>query len=252
MERFVLWVFAITSSVGGIVNAQAFSEEKSYVEFYREHFDPKYEYSSEPTIAIWWTILQFGEADIPREKLRDYLARHLELFPDCKHAEDVKHHLEIIKRMLDEKRPGDDAKVEQLIYDLRDLNLHQFMQPNDGIKISVRSLHRSDGDDDFLAPPPTVPNKLFSCGYDAVPLLIDHIDDKTLTRSVDYWRDFTYSHHVLTVGECCKQILDQIVPTGQVFDLSKDPEKVKEAMKRCYRILIEEKIEWEEKQKKKR
>lgn len=39
------------------------------------------------------------------------------------------------------------------------------------------------------------------------------------------------------------------VLTGQVFDLSKDPEKVKEAMKRCYRILIEEKIEWEEKQK---
>lgn len=195
----------------GNLNAQAFSEEKSYVEFYREHFDPKYEYSSEPTIAIWWTILQFGEADIPREKLRDYGGGYLELFPDCKHAEDVKHHLESSSGCSMKKRPGDEAKVEQLIYDLRDLNLHQFMQPNDGIKISVRSLHRSDGDDDFLAPPPDGAEGSFSrVVTDAVPLLIDHIDDKTLTRSVDYWRDFTYSHHVLTVGECCKQVLNHL------------------------------------------
>lgn len=252
MGRFVPLVFALASSFGEIVNAQAFSEEKSYVEFYREHFDPKYEYSSEPTIAIWWTILQFGETEVPREKLRDYLARHLELFPDCKHAEEVKHHLDIIKRMLDEKRPGDDAKVEQLIYDLRDLNLHQFMPSQGGLEVFGPESMRWNLRDDLPRSPPDAAEKLVACGYDAVPLLIDHIDDKTLTRSVGYWRDFTYSHHVLTVGECCKQILDKIVPTGQVFDLSKDPKKAKEAMKRCYRILIEEKIEWEEKQKKKK
>lgn len=252
MGRFALLVFALTSLFGGLVSAQTFSDEEDYRTFYKRHFNPEFKASSEPTIAIWWTILQFGEADVPREKLRDYLARHLELFPNCEHAAEVKHHLEIIKRMLDEKRPGDEAKVEQLIYDLRDLNLRQFMQPNRGLKIFGPESMRWDLGDDFPGPPPDAAEKLVACGYDAVPLLIDHIDDKTLTHSVDYWRNFTYSHQVLTVGECCKQILDQIVPTGQVFDLSKDPEKAKEAMKRCYRILIEEKIEWEEKQKKKR
>lgn len=248
MNHHLLFLFAFVILLSELAPAQTFSDEKDYVEFYKERYNPKHEYSSEPTVAVWWIIEQFGNAEVAREKRRDYLSRHLEHFADGAHAGLVKSHLDIIKRMLDEKRPGDNAKVEQLIYDLRDLNLRQFTQPNEGLKIHSREHSRWE----VSGSPPDVPEKLAACGYDAVALLIDHIDDKMLTRSVDYWRDLTFSHRVLTVGECCKQILDKIVPTGQVFDLSKDPAKTKEAMKRCYRILIEEKIEWEETKKRKK
>ena len=73
--------------------------------------------------------------------------------------------------------------------------------------------------------------QLCEIGYDAIPSLIDHIDDDTLTRSVDYGRYHVFSHRVLTVGECCRQIIDEMLPTGREFDFLSDPKPTKEAMK---------------------
>lgn len=135
MTRVALSLVVAVSSFGDRVTGQTFSTTADYAAFYKSRFDPRFESSSEPTIALWWTIEQFGDRNVPREKLRDYLLRHKELFRESEHAERVASFLKVIERMLDEKRPAADKKVERLIYDLRELNLRQWIHPNDGLRI---------------------------------------------------------------------------------------------------------------------
>jgi hypothetical protein len=221
--------------------SQTFSDDDTYVAFYNKHFNPKFESSSEAAIAIWWIIECFGKPDTTREQLRDYLTRYTTLFPNSKQVELAKSHLKVVERMLGEKRPPDETKIDQLIYDLRDLNMLQFKQPNRGLRIigqgslQFRNLPRNSK---FQ---PDAAEQLFEMGYNVIPSLIDHVDDDTLTRSVDFWRDFTFSHRVLTVGDCCRQIIDTILPTGEQFDFSSDPKKAKEAMKNWYQQQITQK-----------
>lgn len=241
MTRVALSLVVAVSSFGDRVTGQTFSTTADYAAFYKSRFDPRFESSSEPTIALWWTIEQFGDRNVPREKLRDYLLRHKELFRESEHAERVASFLKVIERMLDEKRPAADKKVERLIYDLRELNLRQWIHPNDGLRIfgpgALRIDDRSGKEDDG----PDAAQQLRDLGYDVVPLLIEHLDDDTLTRSVDFGRDSTFSHRVLTVGDCCRQILDEIAPTGRQFDISADPKAGKTAMNNWYRQLIAKK-----------
>jgi hypothetical protein len=143
--------------------------------------------------------------------------------------------------MLGENRPPNERKIDQLVYDLRDLNMLQFMQPNSGLNINDRGSLRFDNLPRNSKYQPDAAEQLYDMGYDVIPSLIDHIDDDTLTRSVDYWRDFAFSHRVLTVGECCGQIINTIVPTGRQFDFSSDPKPTKEAVKNWYRQIITEK-----------
>src|SRR5262249_20699457 len=58
-------------------------------------------------------------------------------------------------------------------------------------------------------------HQLVKFGYDAVPQLIDVLEDKRLTRSVSYGRNFFFSHQVLNVGDCAREILGRI--TGRHF-----------------------------------
>lgn len=223
------------------VCGQTFSQDSAYVAFYNSHLNDEFESTREPTLAIWWITEQFGNADTPREKLRDQLALHAKLFPDSKHAALVASQLKVINRMLDEKRPPKEKRIEQLVYDLRDLNMQQFVQPNSGLRIIGPGSLRLDNLPGKDKAEPDAAKQLRDLGYDAIPTLIDHIDDDTLTRSVDFWRNFTFSHQVLTVGECCGQIIDAILPAGRKFDISSDPKTAKEAMKNHYRQLIAEK-----------
>ena len=219
---------------------QSFSQDAAYVEFYNARLNPAYESTREPTIAIWWIIEQFGN-DTPRDKLRDHLARYKELFPDSQFASLAETQLKVINRMLAEVRPPNEKQIEQLVYDLRDLKMRQWHQPNRGLRIIGPGSLRLDHHPGGLKAKPDAVTQLHDLGYDAIPTLIDHIDDDTLTRSIDFWRGFTFSHRVLTVGECCGQILDAILPTDRKFDTSSDPRSAKEAMKNHYRELIAQK-----------
>lgn len=241
MLRSILFALIAFVVVSRTASGQTFSPDKAYVAFYNAHLNDEFESTREPTLAIWWITEQFGNGEVSREILRDHLARHSELFPDSKHASVVASHLKVINRMLHEKRPPDEKRIEQLVYDLRDLGMQQFVQPNSGLRIIGPGSLRFD---DMLGKDKAesdAAKQLRDLGYDAIPTLIDHIDDDTLTRSVDYWRNFTFSHRVLTVGECCGQIIDAILPTGRKFDISSDPGTAKEAMKNHYRQLIAEK-----------
>ena len=241
MFRNILFALIAFAVITRTAPGQTFSQDSAYVAFYRTLFNDEFESNREPTLAIWWITKQFGNREVSREMLRDHLARHSELFPDSKHAAVVSSHLKVIKRMLDEKRPPNDERLKQLVYDLRDLNMLQFHQPNRGLRIIGPGSLRLDDMSDNRNSSPDAAKQLLDIGYDAIPTLIDHIDDDTLTRSVDYWRNFTYSHRVLTVGECCGQIIDAILPTGQQFDFSSDPVAAKKEMKNHYLQLIERK-----------
>lgn len=52
--------------------------------------------------------------------------------------------------------------------------------------------------------------RLANKGYAAVPQLIEALDDDRLTRSVECWRSFVYSHKILRVSDCAEQILKRI------------------------------------------
>lgn len=234
---FPLTLIAIVM-LGDTVCSQTFSDDEGYLAFYGARFNPGFEATSEPTLALWWIIEEFGNSNTPRDKLRDYLSRFEKLFPDSKHAERVKSHLRVLDRMLGEKRPPNERRIDQLVYDLRELNMQQWFQPNSGLRIIGPGSLRFDGSMGNSKSEPDAAMQLLDIGYDAIPTLIDHIDDDTLTRSVDFWRSSTFSHGVLTVGECCRQIVDAILPLGHEFDVSSDPVAGKKKMKKYYSQLI--------------
>lgn len=234
--RTLLYVAVLCLS-GLAASAQEFASSPKYVAFYKARFAPEFEASSEPTIAFWWIVERLGDVDTPRSEIRDMLTRYVERYPDSPLAPRAKSDLVTIKRMMHEKRPSNDTKIERLIFDLRDLNFRQFHQPNRGLSIVGNGALGFEGS---VAKRDTA-EQLRDIDFDALPLLIDHIDDDTLTRSVDYGRNFTFSHRVLTVGDCCRQIVNAILPTGREFDFSGDPELAKQAMKTHYRHLVAQK-----------
>jgi hypothetical protein len=97
-----------------------------------------------------------------------------------------------------------EKQVAEFIFRLRDQNGHQCSQPGS-----------CDIFMNYAGTTNTPAHKLVRIGYPAVPQLIAALDDPTFTRSVGYWRDFTFSHTVLTVGDCAATILRSI--TGKSF-----------------------------------
>ena len=247
MTRIAIPVFVIVWMFGPTVYGQTFSADARYTKYYQRRFNPDYDSMTEPTIAFDWIINQFSSPKISREELAAHLARHAQHFPDSRHASLVESHLKVVKRMLAEKRPPDEQIIEQLIFDLRDLNRVQGFRsrgPRFSHRVSVLPVQSIEIDKDEIFPNGVVVNRvigqkksdsdadqqLFEIGYDAIPFLIDHIDDDTLTRSVDY--------RVLTVGEFCRQIIHEMLPTGRMFDFSTDPETEKRTMKIHYGQMV--------------
>src|SRR4029077_20857770 len=95
---------------------------------------------------------------------------------------------------------GKEEQVAELIFQLRDQNGHPFMQPG-----SCDIFDRFGG-----SKKDTAAHKLVKIGYDAVPQLIEHLDDQRFTRSVGFHRNFYFSHHVLRVSDCALEILEEI------------------------------------------
>jgi hypothetical protein len=56
----------------------------------------------------------------------------------------------------------------------------------------------------------TPAHQLVDLGYDAVPQLIDALEDRRLTRAVSSNRHSDYPYHVLRIGDCAAAILERI------------------------------------------
>jgi hypothetical protein len=195
------------------------------------------------TIAIWKIYRGFGDPDIKREDLLRQSEAFLRDFPDSRHASRAKESVVILKRMAAETMPPPSKPIERLIFQLRDQNGMQVTQPGTCDIFfwdRMRDMDQKATPDESPRFDRSPARKLVDIGYEAVPALIDHIDDDTFTRSVEFHRSFYFSHRVLRVRDCVMPILDEIVPTGQRYSIGDDVEKTKAVMKRDYRQLIEQ------------
>lgn len=167
---------------------------------------------------MWRGILDFNDPQIGRPLLLPKFRRIAERFPRSSHAERAKATAELLEKMIAEdkthasaeRKPLDKMttkeRVAELIFQLRDQNGHQWSQP---------------GSCDIFADPRdwgeqakqgrgSPAAQLVKIGYDAVPQLIESIDDRRFSRSVGYHRNFYFSHHVLRVGDCSLAVLERI------------------------------------------
>lgn len=175
--------------------------------------DPDFHTRVEKDVAyamIWRSVLNFEDPSISRPELLAPFQAIVKNYPDSEYHLNAQDTVQILTRMIAEDAthqpiattnfltlPVED-QVNELIYQLRDQNGHQWSQPG--------------WCDIFLDPRGTnsPAAQLVKIGYPAVPQLIDTLDDSTLTRSVGYWRNFAFSHTVLTVGDCAQAILGRI------------------------------------------
>jgi hypothetical protein len=160
---------------------------------------------------MWRGILAFEDPAIPRTELLKRFERIVKNYPDSKHQERAKDTVALLQKMVkeDTEHAKNDRKpfeqlskkdqIAELIFQLRDQNGHQFSQPGE-----------CDIFDRFGGKEDTPAHRLVKMGYDAVPQLIEAIEDQRFTRSVGYHRNFYFSHYVLRVGDCAVAILERI------------------------------------------
>lgn len=130
-------------------------------------------------------------------------------------------------------------QAEYWIHELRDLAAMQGGQPG---HCSVFMLWRE------TAKGPNPAEKLADLGWDAVPAVLEHLDDMQPTRSVGYWRNFAPdTYHLLTFKDACEQVFEvitgvQIWDTRSTHDypsFDRDPDELKRTAAACWRIAKE-------------
>lgn len=170
--------------------------------------------------AMWRAILAFGGGEwgreenlVTRKELLVMFENIIKRYPASEYMARAKETAEMLRRMIaeDEAHPviTDEAlkklpvaeRVEELIFRLRDQNGRQVSQPG---WCDIFGYGNKD----------TPAHQLVETGLDAVPALITALSDKRFCRSVGFWRDFRFSHQVLTVGDCALAILQRIAGRG--------------------------------------
>ncbi|MCU0724252.1 MAG: HEAT repeat domain-containing protein [Planctomycetes bacterium] len=167
--------------------------------------------------VLWGITLQFEDLTVTREKLLERLRAHLRSFPESTHRPMVEEAVRILAAMVaeDAAHRGLSAeelaalpvagRVRELVFRLRDQHGGQFMQPGSP------SIYCFDDAEDARSPA----RALETLGFDAVPALIEALDDERFTRTVGFWRNFCFSHYVVRVGDAAREILEDV--TGQRF-----------------------------------
>jgi hypothetical protein len=165
---------------------------------------------------IWRAVIDFGNTSISRPQLLREFQTIVTNYPHSEQQGRAKQTIAMLERMIaeDEVHAGTAPKnmselpvedrMRELIFQLRDQHGEQPGQPA-----------WVDIFDDWRGATNSAAHQLVRIGYPAVPQLIAALEDPTFTRSVGYWRDFTFSYNLLTVGDCAMEILGRI--TGKYF-----------------------------------
>jgi len=165
---------------------------------------------------MWQAVEAFGDASIGREELLLRFQFIVEHFPRSEYSDRARRTTELLAQMIEEDRvharenrkPLEemtiDERVAELIFQLRDQNGQPSYHGTCDI-FNVYPDERSPAHD------------LVDIGFDAVPQLIEAVDDRRFTRSVDGRDYFFFSHHALRVGDCAARILARIA--GRKFDV---------------------------------
>jgi hypothetical protein len=162
---------------------------------------------------LWRAIVAFGNSAVAREQLLERFERLVKNYPESKHVKRAEETAILLRQMVKEdaehaaRRKAGRSFVEfskkeqiaELIFQLRDQNGFQWTQPG-----------RCDIFDEIHRKHDTPAHQLVEMGLDAVPQLIEALDDPRCTRSVEFHRNFYFSHHVLRVGDCSVAILERI------------------------------------------
>lgn len=180
---------------------------------------------------MWRGIVAFEDPAISRKDLLALFDTLIAKYPSSEHRERATETAERLRPMIKEdddharqerktlEKTSRDEQAAELIFQLRDQNGHQWMQPG-----------WCDIFEDYRPGQTNSPaHQLAAMGYDAVPRLITALDDRRFTRSVGYHRNFYFSHHVLTVSDCAQTILERIAgrqfhasPAGSVGEKVRD------------------------------
>jgi protein-S-isoprenylcysteine O-methyltransferase Ste14 len=198
---------------------------------------------------MWRAVVAFGNAAIPRPQLLRQFEHIVKHYPESPHHKDAKAAVALLRQMIKEDadhqkkaaRPFDQLdkqeQIADLIFQLRDQNGRQMTMPGfcdifdsgdwEG-ESRWWSVPRSEALEPTGRKGDSPAHRLVNMGYDAVPQLIDHLDDERFTRSVGFRRSFYFSHHVLRVNDCALAILEQIAgrrfwsPSSTFSYMSKD------------------------------
>ncbi|TWU01015.1 hypothetical protein [Stieleria varia] len=195
------------------------------------------------TLAIWAIIRGFDDPEVKRNELLRKSGKFVKDFPKSQHLPRAKEIVSTLRRMASEELPPESKPIERLIFLLRDQDGVQVSQPGSCDILFADRLHhaiRTSAPELVGEYNPSPAQRLIDIGPAAIPMLIEHVDDDTFTRSVGFHRDFYFSHHVLRVSDCVKTILQEIAPTGRIFEVGDDPAATKQAMKSHYRSIVEQ------------
>ncbi len=156
-----------------------------------------------------------------------YLKRSLELAPTADFGED-RHELitQLEKRVGEptsgQKLPdvppyGSDAMARVYVAELVNLRCLQSGQPGSIDPYWKEYSYEED---------PSLPTtKLLKLGMDAIPALIDALEDDTPTRTVEHWRDFHRSRKVWRVSDFAVRVLSDISQKSFVYHRKLKPEE---------------------------
>jgi hypothetical protein len=110
------------------------------------------------------------------------------------------------------------GKAAYWLYHLRNLNVTQTSDPGMCRVVTDSPWFFLESQD--LSPKGTANPavELKKLGYDALPQIIEHLDDGRPTRCVGFWRSYAPdSYYTLTYGDCCQQIFEAV--TGRsIYD----------------------------------
>ncbi len=171
--------------------------------------------------ALWRITLQFSLPAMTRERLLTEVETALKRFPGAARAGDLKTMAARLRNMIAKDREHA-AKVKpfesmtpagqaaELVFQLRDQTGRQNSQPGMCDIFGVGFAGGFTGPRTGKVSDTTPAGKLVKLGYVAVPALIDALTSETYSRAVGFWRDFRFSHSVLTVGDCAQQTLEVI------------------------------------------
>lgn len=163
-------------------------------------------------IVLWEIYDDIARPPVPREELLRRLRLVVRKFDgarDSSHAAELARQLRLMTREDRRHRPVDtvtwnassrEEKVEELIYLLRDQNGRQRFWPGE-CDIFATGMIGTD----------SPAHRLAEMGGDAVPALLEILDDRRLTRSIGFHRPYNFErHYVLRYGDCAIMILERI------------------------------------------
>ncbi len=162
------------------------------------------------TACVWRATLKFSDTKIDRASLLAEVSQISRRFPDCDPQLHVPKTIKLLRQMVVEDRQHaapqdrrnrlqtDRDRVTDLIFELRDQCGSQWTQPG-----SCDIFMDRRGDKSPAA-------QLANLRAAAVPQLIDVLEDERFTRSVEFWRDYRFSHYPLCIGDAAEAILEKI------------------------------------------